>query len=63
MVKLNPAYRCSNCSTSLYDVEEASKLLSVHRQTVIRWVRAGTLETHNLRGFYFTEEQIKNSIR
>ncbi len=63
MVKLVTSYKCSNCSESLYDVDEVSKLLKVHPQTLRRWVRNGEIKAYDLRGYYFTKEQINNSIR
>ena len=62
-IKLNTAYRCTNCSKSLYNVDEIAKLLNVHPRTILRWVNSGHLEALNLRGYYFTEEQVKDSFR
>tara|TARA_R100000008_G_scaffold72298_1_gene50420 strand:- start:410 stop:637 length:228 start_codon:yes stop_codon:yes gene_type:complete len=62
-IKLNTAYKCSDCSKSLYNVDEIAKLLNVHPRTILRWVNSGDLKAFNLRGYYFTEEQIKDSFR
>ena len=55
--------KCDGCNTEMYDLVEAARILSVHPETLRRYVRYNEVDCKKVeRGLYFSyEELLKHS--